>query len=182
MLPARHGLEDVSAVIKCQQCHAEMDNGAVFCDFCGHELVGRPEPTRTTPRPSDQLPILEVAGAPQTSQRAGRLPAAIILKLGASQSFMLRGKSEYRIGRLGAGLKPPDVDLANWYGFEAGVSRKHAKIHMGPEGVFIKDVGSRSETIQNGFRLMPDQWYPLHDGDELRLGAIILRVVYHYDA
>jgi hypothetical protein len=31
-------------------------------------------------------------------------------------------------------------------------------------------------SVHNGYRLLPQQWYPLHDGDVLMLGAITLHV------
>jgi pSer/pThr/pTyr-binding forkhead associated (FHA) protein len=57
------------------------------------------------------------------------------------------------------------------------VSRQHAAIHVEPEGVFIEDLESLNETIRNGYRLLPRQRYPLTDGDELRLGSIVVLVV-----
>ena len=92
------------------------------------------------------------------------------------QRFRLKGKADYTVGRLSDGHLPPDVDLASYYGFEAGVSREHVMIHIRPEGVFVEDRESRNETVHNGYRLLPKQWYPLHEGDELRLGAIVLYV------
>jgi pSer/pThr/pTyr-binding forkhead associated (FHA) protein len=108
------------------------------------------------------------------------LPSAIVLQLASSQSFTLRGKTDYVVGRIGVGREPPDVDLAPWYGYEGGVSREHMAIHVRQEGVFVEDLDSRNETIHNGFRLMPLQWYPLRDGDEIRLGAITLRASLYY--
>ena len=70
--------------------------------------------------------------------------------------------------------------MAQWYGYEAGVSREHLAIHVRREGVFIEDMDSRNETIHNGFRLLPRQWYPLRDNDEIRLGAIVLHVDFQY--
>jgi pSer/pThr/pTyr-binding forkhead associated (FHA) protein len=103
-------------------------------------------------------------------------PVVIVLTLPNGERFALRGKSEYTIGRLGADQARPDVDLARSYGYEAGVSRQHIMIHSRMDGVFVEDLESRNETVHNGYRLLPQQWYPLRDGDELRLGAIILHV------
>lgn len=157
-----------------------MDNGAVFCDFCGQELSARPKHNRSTPLSGG----LTAPDAPRVSlpvpREAARLPSAIVLQLTPSQSFTLRGKTDYVVGRIGVGREPPDVDLAPWYGYEGGVSREHMAIHVRQEGVFVEDLGSRNETIHNGFRLMPRQWYPLRDGDEIRLGAITLRASLYY--
>jgi hypothetical protein len=160
-----------------------MDNGAIFCDFCGHELSAGSQPRRTpalhhtiaTGAPAPNLPVER-----GTESGTERLPSVIVLQLATGQQFMLRGKADYTVGRIGMGREPPDVDLAQWYGYEAGVSREHLAIHVRREGVFVEDMDSRNETIHNGYRLMPRQWYPLHDGDEIRLGAIVLRAEFIY--
>lgn len=89
---------------------------------------------------------------------------------------MLQGKDDYLIGRDDGTRKTPDVDLASVDGLTAGVSRVHLMIHTRPNGVFVEDLESRNLTVHNGYRLAPQQWYPLHDGDELKLGAITLYV------
>lgn len=167
--------------MKCEHCLAEMDNGAIFCDFCGHELSVRRHASRPTALPVTPVPTgVPVAPQPQIEREVERLPSAIALQLVSGQGFILRGKADYVIGRVGVGRERPDVDLAQWYGYEAGVSREHLAVHVRREGVFIEDMDSRNETIHNGYRLLPRQWYPLRDGDELRLGAIILRVAFQY--
>jgi pSer/pThr/pTyr-binding forkhead associated (FHA) protein len=157
-----------------------MDNGAIFCDFCGHELSARPKPMRSTPLSGSLAVPYAPSVSPPTAREVARLPNAIVLQLTQNQRFTLRGKADYIVGRIGVGREPPEVDLAAWYGYEGGVSREHMAIHVRPEGVFIEDLDSRNETIHNGFRLMPRQWYPLRDGDEIRLGAITLRVAFYF--
>ncbi len=193
-------------MIICQHCHAQTDDGSVFCENCGHELAsvagppGPPGQQRSfrTPQPvsSDALLHTPVAPRPYTplgdqhnsSQSAGQMaareqrfappvaPPIITLRLVNGRRFRLGGKSEYTIGRASPEQSHPDVDLSESYGLEAGVSREHLKIRVDADGVFVQDLVSTNETVQNGYRLMPQQWYPLRDGDELRLGAIILYV------
>lgn len=169
-------------MIICQQCHAQTDDGAIFCDECGHELSPPPGRAGNTPLPATSPSAVRPPPAPfgvvrDTPAQASPVPPpVIVLKLPSGDQFTLRGKSEYTIGRLGADQTRPDVDLARFYGFEAGVSRQHIMIHCRMDGVFVEDLESRNETVHNGYRLLPQQWYPLRDGDELRLGAIILHV------
>ncbi len=165
------GVGGGAAVIKCQHCLAEMDNGAIFCDFCGRELSASVQSSGQTAQP-----VFPNAAAAPASPEAERAPSVIVLRLATGQRFTLRGKPDYTIGRIGLGRERPDVDLAQWYGYEVGVSREHVMIHVRQEGVFIEDMGSRNETIHNNFRLMERQWYPLKDGDEIRLGGIVLTV------
>lgn len=117
------------------------------------------------------MPAPEVSTKSDVSKR-------VRLRLTNGKTFELSGKAEYLIGRRDPELKiVPDVDLADWNGAASGVSREHAAIYVGPDGVFIEDRESLNETIRNSFRLLPRQLYPLKDGDELRLGSITMLVV-----
>jgi pSer/pThr/pTyr-binding forkhead associated (FHA) protein len=73
----------------------------------------------------------------------------------------------------------PDVDLHDWDGAVAGVSRRHLMIRVIGNGVSIEDLESRNSTILNGYRLFPYQLYPLVDGDEVRIGyiTVLVRVI-----
>jgi len=157
-----------------------MDNGAIFCDYCGQELNARPKAKRSTPLSGGLTAPNAPRVSPPAAREAERPPSAIVLQLNPNLRFTLHGKADYIVGRIGVGREPPDVDLAAWYGYEGGVSREHMAIHVRPEGVFVEDLDSRNETIHNGFRLMPRQWYPLRDGDEIRLGAMTVRVAFFY--
>jgi pSer/pThr/pTyr-binding forkhead associated (FHA) protein len=126
-----------------------------------------PHPFRA-PRTGDAVSFANMEGTPRR----------VRLRLSNGKTFELSGKAEYLIGRRDPGTNAlPDVDLADWNGAASGVSREHAAIYVGPDGVFIEDRESLNETIRNDFRLLPRQLYPLKDGDELRLGTLMLLVV-----
>lgn len=55
---------------------------------------------------------------------------------------------------------------------DSGVSRMHARIDCGPEGVTIVDLGSTNGTIVNGRRLRA-AGAPLHGGDRIQIGRVI---------
>lgn len=176
-------------MITCQHCNTRNHDGAVFCDVCGRELAsarGRTLPT-APPRTSAAHEAIAQAAAPGANPHAAfpntpqpaspqPLPIVIRLRLPNGQQFTLYGKDDYTIGRDDNGRGALDVDLAQWHGFDEGVSRAHLKIHARTDGVFVEDLESRNETVQNGYRLAPQQWYPLHDGDVLILGGITLQV------
>jgi pSer/pThr/pTyr-binding forkhead associated (FHA) protein len=56
---------------------------------------------------------------------------------------------------------------------EPTISRAHAAIGYGEEGFFVQDLGSTNGTRVNGKR---ESQASLHDGDELQLGKLQLRV------
>lgn len=71
----------------------------------------------------------------------------------------------------------PDIDLTVDKAAELGVSRRHANVTFKDEQVFLTDLGSTNRTFINRKPLMRGQPYELHDGDEIRLGNIILKVI-----
>lgn len=56
---------------------------------------------------------------------------------------------------------------------EPTISRAHAAIGYGEDGFFVQDLGSTNGTRVNGKR---ETQVPLHDGDEVQLGKLQLRV------
>lgn len=61
-----------------------------------------------------------------------------------------------------------DVVLA-----DSSVSRRHAELDAGAAKVVIRDLGSSNGTFVNGARLTGST--ELHDGDEVRVGSVVLR-------
>jgi DNA-binding winged helix-turn-helix (wHTH) protein len=55
---------------------------------------------------------------------------------------------------------------------EASVSRHHARIRVDASGAFIEDLGSKNGTFLRGERVSGP--VPLANGDELRLGTVVL--------
>jgi hypothetical protein len=55
---------------------------------------------------------------------------------------------------------------------DLGVSRTHARIECGSEGVTIVDLGSRNGTVVNG-RCLKAARAPLREGDRIRIGRVI---------
>ncbi|MBN1873631.1 MAG: FHA domain-containing protein [Anaerolineae bacterium] len=86
-----------------------------------------------------------------------------------------QGKTEVVLGR----QDPiehvyPDVDLTNFGGEDAGVSRRHACIRFQGQQAYVEDLGSRNHTFVNGQQLYPGQSSLLQSGDRLRLSQLEL--------
>jgi len=71
----------------------------------------------------------------------------------------------------------PDIDLEADGGQNAGVSRRHVRISRQPDGYYLEDLGSINGSFLNRRRLSPGNPTELKDGDEVRLGNIVLRIV-----
>ncbi len=125
--------------------------------------------------PSGTLPLPASIQVPSGPARARRL-RLLILNTGRLSNWLPDG--EVLIGRTDrANGIFPQVDLDPEGGYEAGVSRKHALITRQDEVFYIKDLGSVNGSFLNKQRLAPETPQPLKDGDELRLGNIVMKVV-----
>ncbi len=71
----------------------------------------------------------------------------------------------------------PEVDLTDHGGDEGGISRRHARIFVQGNQVFIEDLNSTNYTFVNQQKLVPGQPHTLNNGDEVRLGKVRLTYV-----
>jgi pSer/pThr/pTyr-binding forkhead associated (FHA) protein len=84
-------------------------------------------------------------------------------------------KPEILIGRIDPQQGSfPDIDLTNFDRDKSTVSRQHARLIALGEGVFIEDLESTNYTFLNKAKLEPAVRYPLNDGDEIRIGGVVL--------
>lgn len=98
---------------------------------------------------------------------------------GAPEPFVFDATSivELVIGRVDPDTgQSPDIDLEHFGGTEKGVSRRHASIIRKDGSLNIVDAGSHNGTYLNGQRLIAHQPRVLRDGDDIRLGFLVLRV------
>jgi hypothetical protein len=70
----------------------------------------------------------------------------------------------------------PDIDLTNFQAIEKGVSRRHAAIKRKSTILNVVDLKSPNGTYLNGKKLFPNQARLVRDGDEIRLGNLVLTV------
>ncbi len=73
-------------------------------------------------------------------------------------------------------VEQPDIDLTPYGAVEHGVSRRHLALIRQHDTIGIVDLGSANSTFLNGQRLIPMEQRILRDGDELRLGRLVVRV------
>ena len=64
--------------------------------------------------------------------------------------------------------------LAPFDGMKRGVSRFHAAIECTPELLALVDLGSTNGTFLNGERLVDHEPQELSNGDEIRLGTLVM--------
>jgi pSer/pThr/pTyr-binding forkhead associated (FHA) protein len=99
----------------------------------------------------------------------------------SNTSFIFDAESieELVIGRQDPNTgQSPDVDLREHGAVEKGVSRRHATIIRRNGSLSIVDQGSPNGTFLNGQKLIANQPRVLRDGDDVRLGHLVLRVTF----
>ncbi len=92
--------------------------------------------------------------------------------------FASPGAEGYILGRSDEkSAYEPDIDLAAFAALDKGVSRRHAALVAYRDAVHIVDLASVNGTFINQERLAPNRPYPLHEGDDLRLGTLNLTLI-----
>lgn len=163
-------------MVKCPKCKHENEDGAQICEVCGTLLV---EPAIST-RHYDDTDYEE--GTPKWgSARFNGLMNLVVsvVKTETNFTFDFDQITQLDIGRKNAvtGEVPP-IDLTEVSGLEKGVSRDHAKIVHQDGALHIVDNGSANGTFLNGHRLIAKQPRILRNGDDIRLGHLVLRVTF----
>jgi hypothetical protein len=167
-------------MIECQFCQTRHVANTIFCDECGHCLLG--EVDRETV-PLDSGEISWTGGAihhhplASPSQQEIKLPI-LRLKIGSGKREVeiLLNKAIH-LGRMDpASNSFPEIDLTFDDDFSKSVSRRHAGIFIQGGAIVVEDLASVNGTFINGKRLAPYLPEVLGDGDVLQLGRVLVEV------
>ncbi len=163
-------------VVTCPNCSRENPEGEAICIFCGELLdytqgktrnFGETEPGENQPRwgsarfDERTRLILRVVESSQIIQVNPHQPGGIVL-----------GRLDPDTGQA------PEVDLDPFDAQNKGVSRRHARLDIRDDSLYITDLGSSNYTYLNGLRLTSQQPRILRDSDEIRLGHLKLQVTF----
>lgn len=105
---------------------------------------------------------------------------------GTNQAFEVRPQQYTHDIVVGRGSEQsamhPDIDLEAFQGAELGVSRLHMSMRYDAEhnAIHIYDLGSSNGSYLNNQRLNPHEVRFLRDGDQLRLGRMIIQVQFKH--
>ena len=163
------------AVKTCKHCSHENQDNAKICDKCGQLLQ---DPGITTQYNDTDYE----EGTPKWG--SARFNGSLVLDVletekAAQFSFNADDIEQVVIGRgdPNSGDKP-EVDLTDSDALGKGVSRKHAMIVRRDGALHIVDNSSANGTFLNGQRLVAMQPRILRDGDDIRLGHLVMRVTF----
>lgn len=182
------------SVDRCPECHSSIIPGAKFCDHCGSSL------SKVDSASSDHGLTLEADGIsceqcgyknladakyceycgaviPQTSVVSSSSIGQPFFRIAQSDQVIVfpAGKTSFLIGRQDPESEQfPEMDLEAYNAHIFGVGRKHAKITIHNGQVYLEDLDSVNGTMINQTRILPARPTLLNDGDEVRLGKMIL--------
>jgi hypothetical protein len=163
-----------STVIKCQNCGHENGEKTQICEVCGTLLV---RPTVET-KHYDDADYEE--GTPKWGSARFNATMSLVLDVLETKNqftFALDKIDELVIGRKDPITgDAPAIDLSDANGLEKGVSRKHAMIARRDGALHVIDNGSANGTYLNGQKLVAEQPRILRDGDDIRVGHLVMRV------
>ncbi|MCZ7546292.1 MAG: FHA domain-containing protein [Anaerolineae bacterium] len=171
--PVRPGPPPAESVT-CPNCGKANHKREYYCYACGHILTTAPA-TKKLGGDFDALDPDVRWGTSYFDQSM-----AVILEPrdgGAALTVEPKGDQEVVIGRSSRdSIMLPDVDLAPYRADAYGVSRLHATLRCRGDTIVISDLGSSNHTFINGQRLHPHELRCLREGDELRLGHLVMKV------
>jgi hypothetical protein len=115
--------------------------------------------------------------------------SVLILQVrGTTQAFEVRPQQythDIVVGRSSAqSAMHPDIDLEAHGGADLGVSRLHISMRYDSEhnAIHIYDLGSSNGSYLNNQKLNPHEVRFLRDGDQLRLGRMVMQVKFKHPA
>jgi len=162
----------------CPNCKKQNRIGVVFCEYCGVSLIGD-APLGT--HQIDEPKVDQFETQPRPSGGTDMLQQGMVLRLEieGAQPILLRPKRELIFGRRDPATGAmPDVDLTPFAGYRMGVSRKHAALRQAESRLDLWDLGSSNGTYLNGVKLSAHHPNRIKDGDEIRLGQMVVRIFF----
>ena len=171
-------MEQENGIQICPICQHHNEPEAQRCAQCGVSLIGN-----TTTMKVNDAQVEQVLGDLSYTPPAHREAVAeglVFYIAGEVQPVIVRGRDEVILGRhVEEGQVPPDVvDLGTYHGHLLGVSRRHARVKLSGEECLLEDLSSTNGTWLNEKRLNANTPYILNNGDQIRLGQLILFVYY----
>lgn len=164
-------------MIKCPNCARDNEPDAKICIYCGAPLVDVVSSGAATRSlgDTDYEDVVSKLGPAKFGHRMN-------LVIGVGKDARTLSFASNEIESLVIGREDPDtgerpeIDLTDFGAVEKGVSRRHAAIIRKDDSLQIVDRDSPNGTFLNGQRLVANQSRVLRDGDDIRLGHLVIRI------
>jgi len=173
------GLKAGATWVSCPNCSTKNKANEIFCYACG-QLMDAGQGLHAT------RSFAEAEMESVTPEYFGKDSLLILQVRDSGAYFRLRPQNtthELVIGRSSTNTAmTPDIDLTEEHAEEFGVSRLHIAIQYVADNstLNILDLGSANGSYINGQRLHPSENRILRNGDQIRLGRMVLLVRYEH--
>jgi hypothetical protein len=168
----------VKTVITCPECKRENKEDTKICVYCGAPLIDITQATAT--RSLNDTDFEE--GTPRWGSARFNARSNLVIGVdGEVRTFIYDADqiSELIIGRQDPKSgDAPEIDLSRFAALEKGVSRRHASIIRKDGSLYLVDNASANGTFLNGQRVVANQPRVLRDGDDIRLGHLVIRITF----
>jgi pSer/pThr/pTyr-binding forkhead associated (FHA) protein len=155
----------------------------VFCGECGSYLLedgsaatdplGGAEEDTLQQGISEAVPNIHE----ETSNTAGTPSVVRLIIAGTERMIETDLEKTVLFGRQDPSTDTyPEIDLTHDRGAENGVSRRHARLTKRVGRILLEDTGSVNGTFINGDRMAPYLPQVVHDGDQIKLGKLVIKV------
>lgn len=163
--------------VTCPHCGKSNQAGDLICYSCGGLLVGTNIQT---------APLAPLEDQDRSDDYFGHNSALVLVAHNTQKKYEIRpqrSKRETILGRRTHSPMTPDIDLSASDANRLGVSRLHVSIRYDARynTVSVFDMGSANGTYVNGQRLHPHEVRVLRHNDELRLGHLMMTVLFRHD-
>lgn len=170
-------------MITCPFCGAQHVANTLFCGECGSYLL-EDGSAATDPLGSVEEDVIEEGiseAGPNIQEEissTSQAPSVVRLVIAETERTIETNlEKAVLFGRQDPGTDTyPEVDLTHDRGAENGVSRRHARLAKRVGRILLEDTGSVNGTFINGDRLAPYLPQVVHDGDQIKLGKLVIRV------
>jgi len=183
--------EEQSGGVTCPSCGHVNIVGSVFCENCGAKLEQKTPASPPPYQPTVQEPPVKaqeqpVAPAPLEEREKKPTPPVtpqafisgkLVVQSSNQEIKIPQGKQKILIGREDpvSGVFP-DIDLEPYDAHEAGVGRQHAQLILIDGQIHLEDLDSVNGTFINKKRISPHQPQPVQDGDQIRMGKLVVNI------
>lgn len=153
--------------------------GDIYCPNCGQFLESE---AQTPVIPGDEkstITLHELAEferqPAEPEHEISEITGRLVIGYTNQEIKLPHGRSNILLGRTDPERNIfPEIDLTPFGGEVGGISRKHLLLTLVDSQIYVQDLNSTNYTFLNKIKLEPENQYPIKDGDEIRMGGLIL--------
>jgi len=167
-----------------QESSDSLESDGDESEFFSFNKKDKPEPkknpdTAVLPEGSSSWKKIIDGQSQGTTATLGEEREVLFVIRGMIERVVMKDSGIVTLGRFDTGTVPnEEIDLLPYGALDRGVSRRHCKIQLLEDQLYVTDMGSTNGTFLAGVRLKPNQATILRKGDELLLGRLAVQILF----